>query len=74
MYVKAKVSMEQKHTLMLACADGSAPCERARESGKPQAFRTFAEAYIAICCERARESGKSMPFQTCTAAKLELLP
>ncbi|RGS40404.1 hypothetical protein DWX93_09810 [Roseburia hominis] len=46
MYAKAKVNMEQRRTPCLHVADGYDPCERARESGKPEVFRTFAGAGI----------------------------
>jgi len=44
MCAKAKVNMDKYGRACLHASDGYVPCERARESGKPEVFRTFAEA------------------------------
>ena len=44
MFAKAKVNMYRSRMQMLAAAGGFGACERARESGKPKVFQTFAEA------------------------------
>ena len=44
MFAKAKVSTEQSRMPCLHASGGYVPCEHARESGKTEFFRTFAEA------------------------------